>query len=111
MKNIYQGSFQPNLYNIIVLIKIKIDGAKALMIFLQFVYTFLYFFPVSFCSMCLAFQENWEHLKQLFVLYFATKLATAVFGISGEIGVNPLEGPLYPAVGGGLTNPILSLLL
>lgn len=58
--------------------------------------------------MCLAFQENWEHLKQLFVLYFATKLATAVFGISGEIGV---EGPLYPAVGGGLTNPIHSLLL
>lgn len=61
--------------------------------------------------MCLAFQENLGHLKQLFVLYFATKLATTVFGNLQEIGVNPLEGLLYPAVGGGLKNSILSLLL
>lgn len=44
------------------------------------------------------------------VLCFVRKLATTLFGISWEIGVNPLEGPLYPAVCSGLTNPILSLL-
>lgn len=45
------------------------------------------------------------------VLCFVTKLITTGFGIPWEIGVNPFEGPLYPAVGRGVTNPILSLLL
>lgn len=45
------------------------------------------------------------------VACFVTILPTTVFGISWEIGANPLENASYPAVGRSLTNPMLSLLL
>lgn len=62
---------------------------------------------------CSTFQEKWGTSKAgiYTVLCFVTIIPTTGFGISWEISINPLESTLNPAVDGGLTNPILNLLL